>query len=216
MYLAVWTRPDIMFKVGYISRNLENPSQEDIKSAQKLMKYIDETKVLKLVYSKHEQINDVLNVEIHSDSSWADDKLDRKSTSGFVVLVNGCVTNWRSKKQQTHSTSSTEAEYVGCYHAIQEALWIKNFIENLGLKLKDDKITIYLDNTGAIQLSKNAIHNHRTKHIDIKFHFTRDIVQKGYVEIKYVNTNEMIADGTTKVLTGIKLEKMLKMLNLKS
>uniref|UniRef100_A0AAV1UIR5 Uncharacterized protein n=1 Tax=Peronospora matthiolae TaxID=2874970 RepID=A0AAV1UIR5_9STRA len=138
----------------------------------------------------------------YSDADWAGDIDTRRSTSGYVfVLNNGCI-SWRSKKQRSVALSSTEAEYMALSEATQEATWLKTFMRDLGEEAGDNALTIYEDNQGAIALAENPEFHKRTKHIDIRYHFVREKVEKNQVVLQYCPTQDMLADIMTKAIAA--------------
>nr|GEW02552.1 copia protein [Tanacetum cinerariifolium] len=126
------------------------------------------------------------------------DYVDKKSTSGICTFVGCCLTSWFSKKQTTLAISTTKAEYVSAEKACQQALWMKQALIDYDVRLDD--IPIMCDNKGAIDLSKNLVQHSRTKHIEIRYHFLRDIVQKAHISIEKVPSVDNIADILTKPL----------------
>ena len=144
----------------------------------------------------------------YTDADWADDIETRRSTSGYVFLLNkGCI-SWRSKKQRTVALSSTEAEYMALSEAIQEAVWLKAFTSELGEEVSDGALTVFEDNQGAIALAKNPEFHKRTKHIDIRYHFVREKVEEGQVVLKYCPTQDMLADIMTKPITAAQFDTL--------
>uniref|UniRef100_A0AAV1UQR4 Uncharacterized protein n=1 Tax=Peronospora matthiolae TaxID=2874970 RepID=A0AAV1UQR4_9STRA len=117
----------------------------------------------------------------------------------FIGAGNG---NWRSKKQRSVALSSTEAEYMALSEVTQEATWLKTFMSKLGEEAGDDALTIYEDNQGAIALAKNPEFHKRTKHIDIRYHFVREKVEKNQVVLQYYPTQDMLADIMTKAIAA--------------
>lgn len=139
-----------------------------------------------------------MDISAYADADWASDSIDRKSFTGFVFLIGRSVVTWESRKQRTVALSSTEAEYMALSDTCKEALFIRQFIsEILGTV---PKITIYNDNQSAIKLCKTSMFHSRTKHIDIRHHFIKEIVNKKVLEIKYLTTNVMLADILTKAV----------------
>lgn len=149
-----------------------------------------------------------------ADASWASEVDSRLSTTGYVFFLNGSVVSWKSKRQLTVATSSTEAEYMALYSATQMVIWLRQLLGDLG-HAPCMETTIYEDNQGCIALARNPVFHSRTKHIDIKFHFLREKIEKGVMKLKYKPTNEMIADGFTKELGRTKHAIFLKGLHLK-
>ena len=213
MYLSTTTRPDITFGISFLSIRMKNPVENDEKMLAGVLTYLEKMGNLELTYKKMDGLEEnEVDITIYSGSDWAGDLEDRASTSGYLCFVNGNLISWRSKKQERIAQSSTEAEL---YHGIQEAIWVKKVLEDLKFKIKDGCVKVYLDNQGAISLAENAVYRANSKHIDLKYHFSRQAVARGDVKITYVGTNDMAADGLTKEIGGQKLEKMLARINLK-
>ncbi|TID30419.1 hypothetical protein CANINC_000997 [Pichia inconspicua] len=145
----------------------------------------------------------------YCDSDWAQDKIDRKSVTGYTfMLSNGAIT-WKSTKQQTVAQSSSEAEYMALGEAVKETLWLKQLLTQIGMKFQKP-VVINEDNQGAIALASHPSNHGRTKHIDIKYHFIRDHVAKKDCVINSIRTDEMVADVLTKNLGKIKFNKFVK------
>jgi hypothetical protein len=153
-----------------------------------------------------------LKVRITSDSDWASDKIDRKSQSGQVTFIEGCLVDWSSCKQTSVTTSSTEAEYNAVSESCKNALYFKSLLEEITQIELPMKVKI--DNQGAMFIAENEVNNKRTKHIDIRFHAIRDWIKKGFFKLFYVSTEENMADLLTKPLGKIKVEKFRTMLGL--
>ena len=114
--------------------------------------------------------------------------------------------SWSSKRQATVAMSSAEAEYVAATHAAKESIWVKNFLSEINFDRSIDglSIRIFCDSASAIQLSKNSIFHARTKHIDLNFHFIRELVENGFIEILYISTDFQVADSMTKAVPKLK------------
>ena len=147
----------------------------------------------------------------YSDADWAGDLDTRRSTSGYVFQIGDATINWSSKRQQTVARSTTEAEYVALSAAAQESIWLRRLLSDLGYGTTGPT-TIYEDNNGAIEITKNPKFHNRTKHIDIAYHFARERVASNELEVVYCHTGEMIADVMTKGLGRIQFEKMRDMM----
>ena len=210
MYAMCGTRADIAYSVGTLSRFNHNPSSEHHHAALRVLKYLDNTRNFGITYG----LNKSVNLVGYSDSGYAGDKDNRRSTAGYVYMFNGGGISWKSKLQSTTAMSSTEAEYMGLGQATKEALWIMGLMEGLGMKKyvsisvfssnQRDLTTIFSDSMGAIDLAKTTKHHDRTKHIDVRHHFLREHVEKGHVAFQHVRTEFMWADIMTKALGKIK------------
>ena len=193
LYLTA-SRPDIMFSVCLCARFQEDPKTIHLEAVKRIFRYIKGTTHLGLWYPKGTGVDTI----VYADSDHAGDYVDRKSTSGTCTFVGHCLTSWFSKKQTSLAISTTEAEYVSAGKACQQALWMKQALVDYGIQLNE--ITIFCDNKGAIDLSKNPVQHSRTKHIEIRHHFLRDNVQKGNISIEKVSSEDNIADILTKPL----------------
>jgi hypothetical protein len=134
----------------------------------------------------------------YSDADFAADTDTRKSTTGFVFILNGGAITWQSKRQPTVAASTTEAEYMAAAAAIKEALWLRKLLIDLGQD--PGQINLRADNQSAIKLLRNPIISGRAKHIDVIHHFARERVLRKEVSVAYINTKEMLADVMTKAL----------------
>nr|GEV84796.1 retrovirus-related Pol polyprotein from transposon TNT 1-94 [Tanacetum cinerariifolium] len=135
---------------------------------------------------------------VYAESDHARGYVDRKSTSGVCTFMKCFLTSWFSKKQTALAISTTKAEYVSTEKSCQQALWMKQALVDYGIRLDD--IPLMCDNKGAIDLSKNPVQHSRTKHIEIRYHFLRDNVQKGNIFMEKVSSKDNIADILTKPL----------------
>ena len=149
----------------------------------------------------------------NSDANYAQ-QANCHSISGYCLIFGAGAISWSSKKQNIVTLSSTEAEYVGHTNAAKEILWIRNFWAEINGKSIFDPILLKANNQGAIQLSNNNKFHARTKHIDVCYHFIREALENKLLEIKYVPTDENIADIFTKPLSRPLFEKFRKMLGL--
>ena len=173
-----------------------------------VLRYLKGTINNKLCYSKSA---DGLFLNGYSDSDWASSITDRRSTSGFYFSLNphGPPVSWKSKKQQTVAISSCEAEYMALAGAVQEATFLHMSLKSL---VKQSSINIYVDNQGAMALSKNPIIHDRSKHIDIKYHFIREKVLSGFIELTHVPSDSNVSDLITKPYSKQKLHRFSSML----
>ena len=194
LYLTA-SRPDIMFSVCLCARYQSNPKESHLNAVKRILRYLNGTQTLGLWYSKDSQI-DLLG---YSDADFAGCKLDRKSTSGTCQFLGVNLISWFSKKQNSVALSTAEAEYIAAGSCCAQILWIKQQLEDFGIKLNETPIKC--DNTSAINLSKNPIQHSRSKHIEIRHHFIREHVQNKNIILEYVCTENQLADIFTKALS---------------
>ncbi|KAJ9553412.1 hypothetical protein OSB04_017457 [Centaurea solstitialis] len=139
-------------------------------------------------------------------------KIDRKSTTGGCQLLGGKLVSWTSKKQNLVSTSTAEAEYVAAGSCCAQVLWMRNQLLDYGFQLS--KIPIYCDNTSAIAIANNPVLHSKTKHIEIRYHFIRDHVMNGDVELHFVPTEYQLADLFTKPLDEKRFNQLISELGM--
>jgi hypothetical protein len=196
-YLAVLTRPDIVYAVNQASRFLANPGPKHWEAVKRILRYLRGTPDDGIIYTRSPSTN---LVDGFSDSDWAGDQDDRRSCSGHIFRVFGGIVAFRSKKQPTTALSSCEAELIALTMAMKEALWLRGLLVELGMQPADKPVLIHEDNQGAIALSNDAKFSNRTKHVDIKFFRVREEVKRNFVQVKYCHTSKMLADIFTKPL----------------
>ena len=133
---------------------------------------------------------------------------DRKSITGygFELTPNGPLISWKSKKQQTVALSTCEAEYMSLASAAQEGKFLKSLITDM-MGTDVNNFVLYCDNQGSLALAKNPVQHQRSKHIDIRYHFVREVVKSGSLDLYYVPTDENIADMFTKSINSTKFRK---------
>ena len=198
-WLAVVSRPDIAFATTYLARFNANPGPTHWKAAKHVLRYLKGAIGYQLTLGLHSGNSNELIV--YTDSDWGRDIDNRRSVSGYVFMLGESAISWSAKKQPTVAASSTEAEYMSVSHTARQGLWIRRLLIELGLLyLESDPTTVFLDNRGAMDLSKESRHHNRTKHIDIQHHFIRERVEDGTFTIIHCPTHLMLADGLTKPL----------------
>ena len=199
MYLMVGIRPDLAAALGALSQFAADPCPTYWQALKRVFRYLQATLTHGLRFSG----SGCGIMEGYSDADWEGDIETRRSTSGYVFVLNGGCISWRSKKQRTVALFSTEVEYMALSDATQEAVWLKAFMRELGEDLSVNALKVYEDNQGAIALAKNPEFHKRTKHIDIRYHFVREKVEDGHVVIEYCPTLNMLADLMTKSIPAV-------------
>eukprot|EP00253_Pinus_taeda_P032567 PITA_32567 len=142
-----------------------------------------------------------------TDSDWAGDPDDRKSTAGYVFTLGSGPITWACKKQDAISLSSAKAEYRGAVEASKEALWLRQILSEFGFQQKHPT-TLWCDNQSAIQLCKDPVQHQRNKHIELRMHFIRKLIRDHFLELQYCSTDDQVADIFTKALTEAKFTKL--------
>nr|GEY60364.1 copia LTR rider [Tanacetum cinerariifolium] len=202
MYLMVCTRPDIAYAVSIVSRYLANPGKSYWEAVKWILKYLRGTANVGLVYGTNR--GNHMDVTGFVDSDYAKDLDKSRSIIGYAFLVQECVVSWKATLQHVVALSTTEAEYMALTEAVKEAIWLRGLLEELGVEL--NRVTVNCDNHGAIHLSRNHVFHERTKHINVRYHFIREVLEAKTIEILKVDTKHNDADALTKVVPGHKLQ----------
>jgi hypothetical protein len=191
MYLSICTRPDISQAVGALARYMACPTTAHWTAAKTVLRYLAGTPNLGITFG-----GGTPGLLAYCDSDYAGDIDSRRSTTGYVFILNGGAISWASRLQPTVAASTTEAEYIAAATAIKEGLWMRKLFQDLGQD--PSPIAISGDNQATLKLLKNPIVSNRSKHIDVVHHFARERVARNEVTFDYVPTDSMVADALTK------------------
>ncbi|KAJ9673020.1 hypothetical protein PVL29_026342 [Vitis rotundifolia] len=207
LYLTA-SRPDIAFSVGVCARSQACPKESHLIALKRIIRYITGTLELGLWYP----FDTHSDVACYTDADWAGNVDDRKSTVGGCFYIGNCLVAWMSKKQNFVLLSIVEVEYIAADSCCSQLLWIKQMLKDYGID--QGTMVVFCDNTSAINISKNPILHSRTKHIDIRHHFIRDLVEDKVVSLEYVPTKGQIVDILTKPLDVSRFESLRKSIGL--
>ncbi|KAJ9541588.1 hypothetical protein OSB04_028094 [Centaurea solstitialis] len=207
LYLTA-SRPDIMYSTCLCARYQAEPKESHLTAVKRIFRYLKGTPNLGLWYSK----DSGFDLTAYSDSDFAGCKIDRKSTTGGCHLLGGKLVSWTSKKQNSVSTSTAEAEYVAAGICCAQVLWLRNQLKDYDIQLS--KIPIYCDNTSAIAIANNPVLHSKTKHIEVRYHFIRDHVMNGDIELHFVPTEYQLADLFTKPLDVTRFNMLISELGM--
>lgn len=209
LYLTA-SRPDIMYATCLCARFQADPKEPHLIAVKRIFKYLKGTTELGLWYPRESDFN----LFGYSDADFAGCKIDRKSTTGSCQFLGDRLVSWFSKKQKSISTSTAEAEYIAAGSCCAQILWMKNQLLDYGLNYS--KIPIYCDNQSAIAMTGNPVQHSLTKHISIRYHFIREHVMSGTVEMHFVPTDQQLADIFTKPLNEATFSKLVNELGMVS
>lgn len=231
LFIANTVRLDIAFATSLLSRFLVTPRTIHLKAAFRVLQYLVQTKDFGIHYSKagslltfkdFRYLDKTKDVSIHdyphpgtyqittvSDSDYAADKQDRKSQSGNITYLNNNIISWCSRKQTCVALSSTESEYIGLSEAVKTSLFFKNLLSELSYSTS--YINLCGDNLSSLTLSAHKAVHQKTKHIDVRFHFVRNLVCDKIVKLNYINTKVNVADILTKVVDTTTFQSLLKL-----
>eukprot|EP00121_Abeoforma_whisleri_P005056 Awhi_evm1s4572 len=197
LYLSCGTRPDIQFAVNACSRQNKSPTQDGWKCLKNILRYLNGTKDLCLLFKKSDQIE----IKIYVDADYATDVETRRSRTGLVVMINGCPILWDSTMQKSTALSTAEAEYMAMAEGAKVAKWLTTILTELKMNL-ELPLEIYSDNQAAIAIATDYSCSRKAKHIDIRYHFIKEMIEDEKIKVTYCPSNLNIADIFTKPLKG--------------
>jgi hypothetical protein len=207
LYLCA-SRPDIVLSVGICARFQAAPKVSHLVAVKRIFRYLVHTSKFGLWYPK----GATFDLVGYSDSDWAGDKVDRKSTSGACQFLGRSLVCWSSKKQNCVSLSTAEAEYVAAASCCAQLLWMKQTLKDYGVTF--DKVPLLCDNESAIKIAHNPVLHNRTKHIEIRHHFIREHVNRGDIALSFVGTAYQLAGIFTKPLDEARFVELRNELNI--
>jgi hypothetical protein len=198
------TRPEILFAVSQICRFNSRFNETHVKAVMRVFGYLAKYPSRAIVHPirRDWSPSETISVETYVDASHADDPESRKSSYGYVVYVQGCLISCRAKRTTHRALSSTEAEYVACSEGAREGIHVRNVLRDLELNV-EPTIRLMEDNNGAIAWASNRSVNQSNKHIDLKWHYVRDLIENGEATISKVPSKDNVADIFTKNLGRI-------------
>ena len=187
MYAMVCTIPDLSQAVSIISRYMHDPGKGHWEAVKWVLRYIKSIIDVGLVFEK----DSIGKQECigYLDSDYAGDLDKHRSTTGYVFTLSQAPVSWHSILQSIVVLSTIEAEYMAITEAMKKAIWLQGLLGDLGIE--HDLLKINCDSTSAIYLAKNQVNHTRTKHIDVRFHFVREILDEGDIELLKIHTKEI-------------------------
>lgn len=205
MFLMVATRPDLAYVVSVLSQFAENPDESHWNGVKRVFRYLSGTIECGITYGKVKNNN----LAAYSDSDWAGDANTRKSTTGWMCVLNGGPVAWLSRKQSSIALSATEAEFVALCSVTKEVVWLRKLLSELRYTQKLPT-TVHCDNQAAIKLVKNPNVSKRTKHIETQYYYTCEKEKSEEIHVVYTPTNEQLADPFTKALSKPKFVYLMR------
>ncbi|GJU90139.1 retrovirus-related pol polyprotein from transposon TNT 1-94 [Tanacetum coccineum] len=207
-YLTI-TRPDLSYAVNQASQFLHAPTDAHFQSVKRILRYVKGTITYGLIFRRPHS-NSILG---YSDADWARCIETRRSTYGYSIFLGGNLVSWSAKKQPTVSRSSCESEYRAMANTAAEIIWITHLLRELHA-LPPDRPTLLCDNKSALFMSQNPVSHKRAKHIDLDYHFVRELVASGKLYTKFIPTKLQVADIFTKSLPRPQFEYFWSLLRL--
>jgi hypothetical protein len=190
-----------MFCCEHLDQFLVDPRRVHLVVAKHVMRYLKGTLDFGLSYNGDHNFR----LSGYTDSYWAGSVSDRKSTSGCCFSLGSTMISWTSRKQSSIALSTTEAEYIAACSASCEAIWLRKLLTGL-FDLEMEATMILCDNQSCIKMTENPVFHEKSRHIEIRYHYICDMVQRGVVKLYYVGTDEQVADVLAKPLSCVKFE----------
>lgn len=201
-YSSLSTRPDVTHAVNEVSSFLVDPGNAHWVAVKRILRYLRGAFKKPLVFRAGDNANviGVPTIEAYADADWGGNIDDSRSTTGFVIRVNGNTIHWGTKRQSCVATSTAEAEYIALSDVAKEVLWLKQLLAEM-FNQEVDKLplpVIYSDNQAAKFISENDAFHQKSKHIRIRYHFVRECVANKEFKIEWISTQDQLADILTK------------------
>jgi hypothetical protein len=209
LYLSTGCRPDIAYAVSVVSRSLENPTSDDFVKVKRIFRYLQGTREHGIVYQQDYKKG---IIECYSDADHGGDRSCGRSTTGVMCIYSAGAISWLSQKQASVAISTTESEIVAASEAAREVVWLKRLLS--GMTTLEELPCLQVDNEAAVKLAHNPELHRRTKHIQIRHFFVREMVTDGDIQVNRVSSELQLADMLTKPLHKPRLESLIKKIGL--
>ncbi|GJX58986.1 retrovirus-related pol polyprotein from transposon TNT 1-94, partial [Tanacetum coccineum] len=203
------SRPDIVQAVCYYARYQARPTEKHLKEVKRIFRYLRGTINMGLWYPK----DSGFELTAFSDADHAGCHDTRKSTSGGIQFLGDKLVSWMSKKQDCTAMSLTEAEYVALSASCAQVMWMRTQLKDYGFNY--NKIPLYCDSQSAIAISCNPVQHSRTKHIHTRYHFIKEQVENGIIELYFVRTEYQLADMFTKALPEDRFQYLVRRIGMR-
>ncbi|KAL0305526.1 UNVERIFIED_CONTAM: Retrovirus-related Pol polyprotein from transposon RE2 [Sesamum radiatum] len=208
LYLG-FTRPDLSFAVQQLSQFLQHPTDQHWTAALHIVRYLKGAPDTGLFFPA----SNSLHLSAYTDADWGACVDSRRSVTGYCVFLGSSLISWKSKKQNTVSRSSAEAEYRAMAATVCELQWISFLLRDLCVPVATP-IPFWCDNQAALHITANPVFHERTKHLDIDCHVVRDQYKAGFISPSFVSSKLQLADLFTKTLPAISFTSLLSKLGL--
>lgn len=211
LFLSNRSRPDICVAVAILAQYVAHPTKFLYRSVKRVFGYLRSTSRYGLIMQKGKEVAP----EYYCDSDYAGERLERKSRTGWTMLINGCAVSWASKKQGCVAMSTAEAEYIALSDCCKEVKWSRMLLGEIGDKVCSPTV-IFNDNLAAQSWAEQASSMRKAKHIEVRHHFVRHCVQGEMVHLQHVASSDNVADGFTKPLDRIAFERFRHKIGVRS
>ena len=208
LYIARHTRPEISLHINLLGRRTSKPSQTNFQTAVRILRYLSSLSISGICLRRENQEvtrEENTSIQGYADASYRGEK--SLSQSGSLIKLNTQVISWTSRRQETTALSITEAEYIACCETAKDLRWIQQLLIELGVT---PIVELYTDNEAAIKLTKTQTFHRRTRHMEHKWHFIREMVDRKLLIVKGIKGKENPADLLTKLLPMTVLRSWMK------
>jgi hypothetical protein len=193
LLLVMCARPDLAVATNQLTQQMAMPTQAHMRAAKHVLRYLRGSSTVALHYSASPSV-----LHGYVDASFGNEHKAR-SVSGHVFLLNGAAVSWKSRVQRTVALSSAEAEYMSLSDAVRECIYLRHLLADMKGDVQGPTV-MYEDNQPCIHIANNPVTSSRTKHINIRYHFTREAVFNKEIRLVYCATENMLADALTKIV----------------
>ncbi|CAL8174593.1 unnamed protein product [Prunus armeniaca] len=208
--LYLTTRHDLMYAASLLSRFMTSPTKKHMGVARRVLRYVQGTLNYGIEYVK-----DKFAILIgFYDADWAGSEDDSRSTYGYAFSFGSGAFSWAFVKQNTVALSTAEAEYVSTSEATAQAIWLRFVLDDFG-EMQTEATPLFCDNMSTISTAKNPVFHQRTRHINRRYHFIREALQEGVVDMKFYRSEEQLADIFTKALPKVRFNQLRLKLGVK-
>ncbi|GKC06956.1 hypothetical protein Tco_0998566 [Tanacetum coccineum] len=209
LYLTA-SRPDLQLAICMCARYQARPTEKHLHAVKRIFRYLKGTVNQGLWYSN----DSLIALTTFADADHAGCQDTRRSTSGSMQFLGDRLVTWSSKRQKSIVISRLEVEYIAMSGCCAQILWMRSQLTDYGLRF--NKIPMYCDNKSANALSCNNVQHSKSKHIDIRFHFIKEHVENGGIELYFVNTEYQLEDIFTKALARERIKFLINKLGMRS
>ena len=220
LYPTSIIRIDLAWHVNYMARFATNPTEEQLSLLKHMIRYYSGTATLGIKYQgdrpkpNMNNPDHLIGLKAYSDSAHGDNN-ERKSSSGYVIMMAGGVVSYKAYRQRLVTLSSTESEYIAMTYAAKEMSWLVRLLTQIGYAGTDLKpFKLYTDNQPALNMIRKDGYHERTKHIDAYFKYTKQQYKDGTIKLDHLSGVSMPADGLTKPLDRYEHVKFLSLINM--
>lgn len=212
LFLSTRTRPDIATAVNILAKHSETPHPQHWKGVKRIFRYLQGTKNEGILLQGAKTLQD-LHLECYVDADWGTDLEDRSSRTGVICCLSGSPVWWKSRKQQSIAVSTCEAEYMALFEGVKDVIWLRNVLCEFDLCPGNTPTTIFADNQSSITWANNP-GLRKVKHIDLRYNFSQQQIEKKVIRVEYVQSSDNAADILTKNLGNCLFQKAKKLLSI--